>query len=175
MTAQKASPMHVLGFLLPASLVIFLILYFFSISTVVKKFSLITLAVLAGLTLSYYILHFTSSLRRVTKILHLAEHGSLKQKKALYLDIYNLYLKLSKRNKWKIYFSIEKLRKDIELQIHSAKQVETLSQQAGQGSLKQQQKAYEKMHGHYRRLSPEQQHKWYHHLVHFRHRLERGR
>lgn len=175
MTAPKASPLLLVSILFPFLGAIFLILYLFSINPRVQAVSLPLLIIIVVVSLVYHLLHLFSPARKIEHLLQQVKNAAIDEKQAAYLRIYQLYLRLSQRQQGKLYSSIMLLLRDIEAHLHAAKQVETLAEQNLNGSLEQQEAGYAQMHEHYKNLAPDQQQKWYHHLVHLKQRLERGR
>ena len=91
-----------------------------------------------------------------------------------YLEIYNLYLKLSEGRKQNFYGKVTKLREGIEVQLKAEKKVQELLG-SRKGDISDQKKQYLEAYKEYEKLSEKIKKKYYPDLVNFRDQLERGK
>lgn len=138
----------------------------------------IILVIGAAMSLILYLAwHFSpaNKLRQaLRRIAPLVDYELSETVKPLYLDAYNLYLKLSEQKRANFYTRINSLRERIEEHLKNEKEMEQLFQEASKGSLSEQKQRYLAMYQVYEKLPAKVQHEYYPRIVQLRDRLERG-
>lgn len=136
--------------------------------------AVLVLAVVIGLMAT-----FSSKKHKLRKLLQEMERRvsleSADMLKSRYVQAYNLYLKLSEKNKQNFYGRLTKLREKMEEQLKAAKKVEELLQKSTVTNITLLKKQYEEMYGHFRKLPASVQQKYYPQLMHVKEVLEKGR
>ncbi len=112
--------------------------------------------------------------RALKKMAPLIDSEPSEAVKNSYLQIYNLYLKLSEKRKRNFYTRVNSLRERIEEHLKNEKEIERLFQEADKGGIAEQKKTYLKMYKAYEKLPQKVQHQYYPRIVQLRDRLERG-
>jgi cysteine-rich repeat protein/parallel beta-helix repeat protein len=138
--------------------------------------SLAVLLVFGGVFVYWEFAKTSSRLRRkLKKSGKLISDESVEAMKGEYKGIYNLYLKLSEKEKRNFYTGVTNLREKIEEQLKAEKIVQELMRNSGKGSIPEQKKTYLKIYKEYQKLPPKSQEKYYPKIVNLRERLEKGR
>ncbi len=136
--------------------------------------AVLVLAVVMGI-----IVAFKSKKHQLRKLLQEMERRvsseSADALKGKYVQIYNLYLKLSEKNKPNFYGRITKLREKMEEQLKAAKKVEELLQKSTVTNISLLRKQYDEMYGYFRKLPASMQQKYYPQIMHVKEVLEKGR
>ncbi|MBI4980855.1 hypothetical protein HZC30_04845 [Candidatus Woesearchaeota archaeon] len=144
--------------------------------------SLITIAIIAFSVVIVFLifmiwLEFTphSKLRKkLNRLVHTVDDESTETLKEAYQEVYNLYLKVSEKNKSNFYSRIVQLREKIEAQLKAEKRVEELLQKSAQAGFTEMKTIYDELYTHYLKLPAKTQHKYYVHVNHLKDQLERG-
>ena len=110
-------------------------------------------------------------LKNTASIIQLESGENLKDN---YLDIYNIYMKLSEKHKSNFYTKVTKLREKIEEQMKAEKKIQELVQKSNSGGVEERKAVYLEMHQNYQKLPKEIQQKYYPDIVNLREQLERG-
>ncbi len=147
-----------------------------------EKISLLTLAagvVILLAVLVGMIIYLASKKRKLRKLLREMERrvsleptDSLKSR---YVQAYNLYLKLSEKNKQNFYGHITKLREKMEEQLRATKKVEELLQKSTVTNIPLLRKQYDEMYNYFRKLPASMQQKYYPQIMQVKEVLEKGR
>ncbi|MBS3127335.1 hypothetical protein J4228_04170 [Candidatus Woesearchaeota archaeon] len=95
--------------------------------------------------------------------------------KERYLELYNLYLKLSAKQKRIFYAEINRIREKIDEQLQAEKNIERLLEESSSGNISQQQKKYEEIKSSLQKLSLETRRKYQSQLAYLQERLESGK
>ncbi len=145
----------------------------------VKKISLAVLAfVLLVILITIYKnkIHLPHSLqKRLTKAESVLQQESIETIKAFYLKIYNLYLKLSEKQKQKFYSRINALRENIEKILQAEKKVKDgLAQLESKTNFSELKELYQKINGSYQQLPELIKQNYYSQLTELKSKLERG-
>jgi hypothetical protein len=123
--------------------------------------------------------HFLSPHKRLEKKLSsvnsITQGEDLEKMKSMYKDIYGIYLKCSNKHKKNYYANVVELRERIERKLKASKKLEILIENIGKGTIKQQEKNYNDLHAIYQRLPEPMQKKYYHHLIHAKELLTKGK
>ena len=143
-------------------------------SILILVFILAIVLAVAGLIYWYYFhpphrMH--RKLKNTASVVLLRSGDNLKNS---YLDIYNLYLRLSEKHKSNFYTKITKLREKIEEQMKAEKRIQELIPKSNFGGVEERKAVYLEMHQNYQKLPKEVQHKYYPDIVNLREQLERG-
>jgi c-di-AMP phosphodiesterase-like protein len=144
--------------------------------------SLITIAIIAFSVVIVFLifmiwLEFTphSKLRKkLNRLMRTVNDESTETLKEAYQEVYNLYLKVSEKNKSNFYSKIVQLREKIEEQLKAEKKVEELVQSSAQAGFAEMKTIYDELYTHYLKLPAKTQHKYSIHLAHLKDQLERG-
>ena len=112
--------------------------------------------------------------RRLRKMSTLVLHEPAEVLKDLYMEIYNLYLRLSHRHQKKYYPHVMGIRKKLEEGMHAEQILETLFIKADKQNMIELKKTYDELYVHFKKLPQKLQGKYYAHLVHLRQKLENG-
>ncbi len=144
--------------------------------------SLITIAIIAFSVVIVFLLfmiwlEFTphSKLRKkLNRLMRTVNDESTETLKEAYQEVYNLYLKVSEKNKSNFYSKIIQLREKIEEQLKAEKKVEELVQKSAVVGFTEMKTIYDELYTHYLKLPAKTQHKYSIHLSHLKDQLERG-
>lgn len=110
--------------------------------------------------------------RRLKKINPLLNKESSEAVKKLYLEIYELYLKLSEKKKLVVYSKIKWLREEIETNLRTEKKMEELLSELDQKGVKQLKAKYTEIYNLYRSLPEKVQSRYYSQVTQLRTQLE---
>lgn len=137
---------------------------------------LVALVTVIGVIFLIWALHSTPETlkRKINKILKIIFYESLEVLKVHYLDILNLYLKLSDRHKPKFYPKIVDIKEKLESHFQTEKNVRTLLHQAEGKALADLKQIYDKLYPEFSKLPHKVQGQYYAHLVHLRQKMEKG-
>jgi len=155
---------------------IFLFIYFES-----ELLQLIVLIVLILSVLSFAGYFYWHSFGKAIKLKKMLRHAELLFKegseeiKDFYLQIYHHYLTLPEKHKPNHYSKVVRLREKIAGQLKTEKEIKELLDDHDPGNLKERKKKYFNLQHHYHQLPEKVQQKYYHHLVHLKDQLERGK
>ena len=94
--------------------------------------------------------------------------------KKQYMIVYNLYLKLSSREKQNFYAKITKIREEVEVYMVAEKKIQEGLDKAHMGDINQQRDNYQEVYNNYQKLPKSIKDKYYGEIVRLRERLERG-
>ncbi len=169
----------VFGFILLAAIVAaLLVLYLRAESDSVRTLflSLLILVVLfGGGLLLWQLAHKPGQLRRLLNDMDQAINmETLEVLKELYLQIYNLYMRLSEKQKRNFYARVMEPRERVEEMMRAAKKLELLLGTAF-GSIAERKKQYEEAHAHFQKLPEKAQQQYYHSLLQWKEQLEKGK
>lgn len=132
--------------------------------------------VVAGI---FMILILTSTKNKLRKLLKELENSvpqeSADALKSKYVQAYNLYLKLSEKNKQNFYGRIANLREKMEEQLIAALKVEELLQKSTVTNISLLRQQYDEIQGYFRKLPSSMQQKYYPQVMHVKEVLEKGR
>ncbi|MFH1275613.1 MAG: hypothetical protein ABIH82_00715 [Candidatus Woesearchaeota archaeon] len=137
----------------------------------------IALAAVMGTGLVYWAINSTPEKikRKIKKITQLVTHESAEVLKDLYLEIYNLYMRLSDKHKAKYYPHVVRIRKHLESHMQAEKTLQTLLHETEGKTLPQLKSIYEQIYAHFQKLPHKVQGKYYAKIVHLRQQLENGK
>lgn len=113
--------------------------------------------------------------RKLRKTKVMMSNSSIEILKQEYKSIYNMYLKLSERDKRNFYTNVNRLRGKIEEQLKAEKIVEELFGDSHKGDLHTQKKNYLNIYREYQKLAPKSQEKFYPKLVALKESLDHGK
>ena len=136
------------------------------------------IAIIVAALIGYIVLEFSAAnrLRRMLKkIAPRIDSEPMEEVKKLYLNIYNLYMKLSEKKKQNFYARVNSLRENIEENLQKEKELERLLQDTEKGSINEQKKKYLDLFAIYEKLPKKVQNQYYLQVVQLRDRLERGK
>lgn len=175
---KKAANSSVISLIILPIAVAVLIIIYYAVSDQKLKVSALSLA--AFLALLFLIIGYNSFFsaanrlrRKLQQVPTITQGESIAKMKQHYLEIYNLYNKLTERHKQNFYAQITEIRERIERKLKADKKLELLVQTIGKGSLEEQKRNYQEMFELYRRLPEAVKQKYYAHIVHARSLLER--
>jgi len=112
--------------------------------------------------------------RKLSRLLPMLVDGTSEQLKSNYLDVYNLYLKLSDKHKQNFYSRITRIREEIEDHLKAENAVKQMLDKAHDGDIDDQKMNYLTLYKQYQKLPATVQKKYYANIVQLRDRLERG-
>ncbi|MBT4936136.1 hypothetical protein HOL21_00665 [Candidatus Woesearchaeota archaeon] len=134
---------------------------------------LAVISLCGGIFLYIKIVHPVKKLRkRITKF---NPKKSVNDNKTVYLDIYELYLKMSEKNKRNFYVPITHIRDTVEEQLRAEKKMQQSLNQTVRGDITQQKEAYESAYSQYQKLPDATKQQYYAQVVHLREKLENGK
>ncbi|MBT6774652.1 hypothetical protein HOA91_04740 [Candidatus Woesearchaeota archaeon] len=142
---------------------------------------LIVLIVLILSVLSFAGYFYWHSFGKTNKLKEMLDHAELLFKegseeiKSFYLQIYHHYLTLPEKHKPNYYSKVVRLREKIANQLKTEKEIKELLDNHDSGNLRRRKEKYLKLQQHYHQLPEKVQGKYYHHLVHLKDQLERGK
>jgi len=113
--------------------------------------------------------------RKLRKTKVMMSNSSIEILKQEYKSIYNMYLKLSEKDKRNFYTNVNRLRGKIEEQLKAEKIVEELFGDSHKGDLHTQKKNYLNIYREYQKLAPKSQEKFYPKLVALKESLDHGK
>lgn len=132
--------------------------------------------VMIGISVVFVLTSAKNKLRKLLKELeHLVPQESADALKGKYVRAYNLYLKLSEKNKQNFYGRLTKLRERMEEQLKAAKKVEELLQKSTVTNISLLRKQYDELYTYFRKLPAPMQQKYYPQIMHVKEVLEKGR
>ncbi|PIN76674.1 hypothetical protein COV17_01660 [Candidatus Woesearchaeota archaeon CG10_big_fil_rev_8_21_14_0_10_36_11] len=100
---------------------------------------------------------------------------SVEDNKEVYLNIYELYLKLSEKQKRNFYVGVTQVRDTVEEQLRAEKRMQQSLDKTEHGDIAQQKEAYENAYTHYQKLPEATKQQYYAQIVHLREKLENGK
>ena len=113
--------------------------------------------------------------RKLNSINSITQGEDLEKMKRTYKDIYALYMKVSEKYKRNFYAKIVEVRERIERKLKASKKLEVLVGNIGKGTIKQQETNYNQLYEVYQRLPDAMKKKYYHHIVHAKELLGKGK
>lgn len=137
-------------------------------------FLLILVFVLASFAVWKFAYRPNKLRKKLKKLNLLLAQGSSQKLKQGYLEVYNLYLKLSDKHKQNFYTKITKIRESIEENLKAENNIVKLLEKSGRGGLDEQKTNYREIRRNYQKLSPKIKEKYYQDIVRLRERMERG-
>lgn len=146
------------------------------IPKIITQSSLTVLAAFGGIYVYWQFAVAPGRLRRkLKKLAPMLGEESSELLKEHYVEVYNLYMKLSEKHKQNFYSKVTKFREQIEEQLKAEKKIEELLQLSTKGSFAEQRKVYLEIYDTYLKLPVKVQQKYYSNIVHLRDQLERGK
>ena len=137
---------------------------------------LVAAVTIIGVLLLVWALHSTPETlrRKINHLLKIIFYETLEVLKVHYMDILNLYLKLSDKHKPKFYPKRVDIKEKLESHFQTEKNVRTLLHQAEDKALADLKKIYDELYQEFSKLPHKVQGQYYAHLVHLRQKMEKG-
>ena len=162
--------------LLITGLILFLLLSLIFTSEIIILISFSLFIITLLVTIFYIYFHFIDKNNKIRKQLkelqNLLPTASLAILKSKYLNIYQLYLKLSEKEKQNFYAQINNFRETIEEHLKNQKRVELFLENAAKGALEDQKKNFQQLMAHFHKLPFAEQNKYHSQLLPIKERLE---
>jgi len=174
---NKRGTVNIALILIGVGLILFLLLSLISDSQiiVILSFSLFLITLILGSFYCYF--HFmdkTSKIRKqLTQLQSQITTAPLSILKSQYLAVYELYLKLSEKEKRNFYAKINNFRETIEDHLKTQKKVELFLENAVKGALEDQKKNFQLLMQHFQKLPSAEQEKYFSQINPLKERLER--
>jgi hypothetical protein len=174
---NKRGTINITLILLGVSLILFLVLSLISDSKIILTISFSLFLITLILSSFYLYLHFFDKNSKIRKQLNELQNilntSSIDILKSKYLSSYELYLKLSEKEKRNFYAKINNFRETIEEHLKTQKKVELFLENAVKGALDDQKENFAQLMDHFKKLPQAEQEKYLSQLNSIKERLER--